>query len=105
MSVCWIYSPRSRRSRLESFLRMGVAMGIISLRGRTTFGQSGPSQIVPGWRIDSADLLPVRGRCLTKMLPVQTWHEREQEAEPIEFGDQARVGLFGGGEVRVVNAG
>ena len=34
-----------------------------------------------------SDLLPVRGRCLTKMLPVQTWHEREQEAEAIEFGD------------------
>jgi hypothetical protein len=49
MSACWIYWPRSRRSRLESLLRMGVAMGIISLRGRTTFGQSGPSQIVPGW--------------------------------------------------------
>jgi hypothetical protein len=49
MSVCWIYWPQSRTSRLESFLRMGVAMGIISLRGRTTFGQSGPPQIVPGW--------------------------------------------------------
>lgn len=38
-------------------------------------------------RIDSSDLLPVRGRCLTKMLPVQTWDERKQEAEAIEFGD------------------
>ncbi|MBV9156127.1 MAG: hypothetical protein JO097_07675, partial [Acidobacteriaceae bacterium] len=56
-------------------------------------------------RIDSSDLLPVRDRCLTKMLPVQTWHEREQEAEASEFGDQARVGGIGGGEVRVGNAG
>ena len=54
-------------------------------------------------RIDSSDLLPVRGRCLTKMLPVQTWHEREQEAEAIEFGDQTRVGGIGEREVRVGN--
>ena len=47
----------------------------------------------------------MRGRCLTKMLPVQIWDEREQEAEAIEFGDQARVGGIGGGEVRVGNAG
>jgi hypothetical protein len=25
------------------------------------------------------------------MLPVQIWHERGQEAEAIEFGNQARV--------------
>jgi hypothetical protein len=56
-------------------------------------------------RIDSSDLLRVRGRCLTKMLPVQTWHEREQESEAIEFGDQARVGGIGGGEVRVGTEG
>ena len=35
------------------------------------------------------------------MLPVQIWHERDQEAEAIEFGDQARVGDIGRGEVRV----
>ena len=56
-------------------------------------------------RIDSSELLPVRGRCLTKMLPVQTWHEREQEAEAIELGDQARVVGGGGGAVRVGNTG
>jgi hypothetical protein len=33
------------------------------------------------------------------MLPVQTWHEREQEAEAIEFGDQARVDGIGRGEI------
>ena len=56
-------------------------------------------------RIDSWDLLPVRGRCLTKMLPVQSWDEPGQEAEAIEFGDQARVGGIVSGEVRVSGAG
>jgi len=38
------------------------------------------------------------------MLPVQIWHEREQEAEAIEFGDQARVDGIGVREIRVGNA-
>jgi hypothetical protein len=32
------------------------------------------------------------------MLPVQTWDEREQEAEATEFGEQARDAGIDGGE-------
>jgi hypothetical protein len=56
-------------------------------------------------RIDSSELLPVRGRCLTKMLPVQIRHERGQEAEATEFGNQARVGRISGDEIRDGNTG
>jgi hypothetical protein len=49
MSVRRIYWPLSRGSRLESSLKMGLALAIISLGERTTLGQSGPPQSAPGW--------------------------------------------------------
>jgi hypothetical protein len=39
-------------------------------------------------RIDSPDLLPVKGRCLTKMLPV---NDGVADEEAIEPGDTQRV--------------
>lgn len=42
-------------------------------------------------RIDSPFLLPVRGRYLMKMLPVQIRYERGQNQEAIEPGDTQRV--------------
>jgi hypothetical protein len=49
MSVRRDYRPLSRRLRLEGSLQMGLALAIISLGERTTFGQSGLPQTVPGW--------------------------------------------------------
>jgi len=44
--ICW---SLSRRSRLESSLKMGLTLAIILLGEQTTFGQSGPPQTAPGW--------------------------------------------------------
>jgi putative transposase len=42
-------------------------------------------------RIDSPLLLPVRGRCLMKMLPVQIRHEPGLNREATELGNQTRI--------------
>jgi hypothetical protein len=46
--ICW---SLSRRSRLESSLKVGLALAVISLGVRTTLGQSGPRQTPLGWTI------------------------------------------------------
>src|SRR5947209_6434060 len=42
-------------------------------------------------RIDSRVLLPVRGRCLMKMLPAPLQDGRSQDREAIEFENQIRT--------------
>src|SRR5262249_29215758 len=49
------------------------------------------AKIRSGGRVDSRLLLPARGGCLIKMLPVEFRHDGRQKWEATELGDQTRI--------------
>jgi hypothetical protein len=46
---------------------------------------------LPVGRVDSLDLLPARGSCLMKMLPLQIQNDGQQNREAAQFGNQTRI--------------
>jgi hypothetical protein len=84
-------------TNLVSFFKMWLRLDSVSTLNATTGAITANAAIVPAGvigvkyffvRIDSPDLLPVKGRCLTKMLPV---NDGVADEEAIEPGDTQRV--------------
>ncbi len=78
---------------IRKLYRAGISKSEIGRRlniGRTSVRRCPASTTFSG-RVDSRLLLPARGRCLIKMLPVEFRHDGRQNRKATEFGNQTRI--------------
>src|SRR5262245_13012905 len=73
--------PVSREGADKATLRAPLRSGLTACSAK----------IELGWRIDSRFLLPVRGRCLMKMLPVASLYDEAADAEATKSDDTTRA--------------